>query len=200
MKISIYEELKNEIGGTIKVMENCKNSPILLNKLETVIVEVIKTIERGSKLLFMGNGGSAAEAQHMAAEYVGRFNFPREPLAAIALTTDTSIISAIGNDYGYEFIFSRQVKALGKKGDLLFGYTTSGNSENVIEALSVAKGLGITTVVFTGDRSEKVCENGDYILTVPSPKTSHIQECHTLFGHLICGRVEKEVFKNNNNC
>jgi len=186
--------LKNKIEESIQTLEDCKNSSILLNELKLIISECIKTINAGSKLLFMGNGGSAAEAQHMAAEYVGRFNFDRPPMAAVALTTDTSIISGVGNDYGYEEVFSRQVKAIGRENDLLFGYTTSGKSRNIIKAFEEAKTLGIKTVAFTGENSGKIVNLVDHLISVPASKTSVIQECHTVFGHLICESVENTKF------
>ena len=194
MEVMTSLKLKNGIEELIRTLDDCKNSSILLNELKLIISECIATIDAGSKLLFMGNGGSAAEAQHMAAEYVGRFNFDRPPMAAIALTTDTSIISAVGNDYGYEEVFSRQVKAIGRKNDLIFGYTTSGTSKNIIKAFEQAKTLGIKTVAFTGENSGKIVNLADHLISVPTSKTSVIQECHTVLGHLICEAVENTKF------
>jgi len=194
MGISTSLELKTGLQETINALDDCKNSPILLETLKAVISDCLETINSGSKLLFMGNGGSAAEAQHMAAEYVGRFNFDRPPMAAIALTTDTSIMSAVGNDYGFEEVFSRQVKAVGRENDLIFGYTTSGTSRNIIKAFEEAKILGIKTVAFTGENSGKIVNLVDHLISIPGSKTSVIQECHTVFGHLICEAIENTKF------
>jgi D-sedoheptulose 7-phosphate isomerase len=151
----------------------------------------------GGKLLIFGNGGSAADAQHVAAEFVNRFLLNRPPLPAIALTTDTSIITAVGNDFSYEQIFVKQVQALGKPGDVALGITTSGTSPNVVKALAVARELGLKTAALTGGLSipaHGVVQYCDLLLNVPSPSTPRIQEAHLWIEHLLCEIVEREMF------
>ncbi len=159
------------------------------------IVEVAKIIatalKDGNKVILFGNGGSAADAQHIAAEIVGRFKKERRALPAIALTTDTSILTAVGNDYGFEHIFERQVEALCMPGDVAIGITTSGNSENVIRGIRKAHDLGATTIAFTGRNGGKVAEVAHYSFIVPSYETPRIQECHITLGHVICELLEE---------
>lgn len=160
-----------------------------------VLLEVARlassTIKAGKKIMLCGNGGSAADSQHIAAEFIGRFEKERKSMAAIALTTDTSALTAIGNDYGYEEVFSRQVEGLGQSGDLLIGISTSGNSKNVIKALEVAKKKGVSTVALVGDRPNGVMQTiADHVLVAPSANTARIQECHILMMHTICQLVE----------
>jgi D-sedoheptulose 7-phosphate isomerase len=156
-------------------------------------IEIIKnSLKNGNKLLICGNGGSAADAQHFAAEIVGRFKLERKGFPAIALTTDTSILTAIGNDYGFDKIFERQIEALGKKGDVLVGISTSGNSENVINAVNKAKEMGIFTVGLLGKDGGKLKNIVDLALIVDSNNTARIQECHLTIYHVICEEVEKE--------
>ena len=162
-----------------------------------VLLEVAKvassTIKANKKIMLCGNGGSAADSQHIAAEFIGRFEKERKSIAAIALTTDTSALTAIGNDYGYEEVFSRQVEGLGQSGDLLIGISTSGNSKNVVKALKVAKKNGIRTVALVGDKPNGVIQTiADYVLVAPSENTARIQECHILMMHTICQLVESE--------
>lgn len=154
----------------------------------------LAAIKSGNKLLFAGNGGSAAEAQHLAAEYVSRFKFDRPGLPAIALTTDTSILTAIGNDYGYENIFVRQIEAIGRPGDVLFLSSTSGRSPNVLLAAAAARRLRLTTVFLTGASYRPVVDGPDLVITVPSTVTARIQEVHLMIGHTICEFVEQQVF------
>ena len=160
-----------------------------------VLLEVARlassTIKAGKKIMLCGNGGSAADSQHIAAEFIGRFEKERKSMAAMALTTDTSALTAIGNDYGYEEVFSRQVEGLGQSGDLLIGISTSGNSKNVIKALEVAKKKGVSTVALVGDRPNGVMQTiADHALVAPSANTARIQECHILMMHTICQLVE----------
>lgn len=162
-----------------------------------VLLEVAKvassTIKANKKIMLCGNGGSAADSQHIAAEFIGRFEKERKSMAAIALTTDTSALTAIGNDYGYEEVFSRQVEGLGQTGDLLIGISTSGNSKNVVKALKVAKKKGIRTVALVGDKPNGAIQTiADYVLIAPSANTARIQECHILMMHTICQLVESE--------
>ena len=158
----------------------------LLPLLEEAAKICIESLKNGGKIILCGNGGSAADAQHIAAELSGRFKKERRALAGIAITTDTSALTAIGNDYGYEFVFSRQVEAIGKKGDVLIGISTSGNSENVINALKLGQELGCKTLGFSGRDGGKMNKVCDINLIVPSDNTPRIQEMHILFGHTIC--------------
>ena len=162
-----------------------------------VLLEVARlassTIKAGKKIMLCGNGGSAADSQHIAAEFIGRFEKERKSMAAIALTTDTSALTAIGNDYGYEEVFSRQVEGLGQSGDLLIGISTSGNSKNVVKALEISKKMGVNTVALVGDRPNGVMQTiADHVLVAPSANTARIQECHILMMHTICQLVESE--------
>jgi D-sedoheptulose 7-phosphate isomerase len=158
--------------------------------------EIVTTaLQNGKKVMWCGNGGSAADSQHLAAELVGRFAKNRAPLASIALTTDTSILTALGNDYGYETVFSRQVEALGEAGDVLISISTSGNSSNVVKAVEQAKNLGIFTLAFTGKSESKLSKIADITLKAESEVTAHIQESHICWGQLICGFAEREIFQ-----
>lgn len=167
------------------------------NQIDTIL-EIVKVIissfRRGGKLLFFGNGGSASDCQHLAAEFVGRFQKERKALPAISLTTDTPIITSLSNDYNFEIIFSRQIEALGKKGDVVVGITTSGRSKNVILGLKKAKEMGLKTIVLTGERGKSLGKIVDICLAVPSDRTPRIQEAHITIGHIICELTEKELF------
>jgi D-sedoheptulose 7-phosphate isomerase len=154
-------------------------------------------MKQGGKILLAGNGGSAADAQHIAGEFVSRFAFDRPGLPAIALTTDSSILTAIGNDYGYEKLFARQVQALGQKGDVFIAYSTSGKSPNILFALQEARARGLVCVGLTGNLGGPMSEICDHLLEVPSPDTPKIQEGHLVLGHILCGLVENEIFKGN---
>ena len=161
--------------------------------LETINL-ISQAFERGNKLLLFGNGGSAADAQHIAAEFVNRYIIDRPPLPAIALTTDTSILTSVSNDFAFQEIFAKQVKALGKDGDVAIGLSTSGNSSNVIKAFEVAKEMGIKTVALTGNDGGMVAKIADVALTVSSSSTPRIQETHILIGHILCEMVEHQLF------
>lgn len=150
-------------------------------------------VASGKKILIFGNGGSAADAQHIAAEFINRFQIERPPLAAIALTTDTSVITSIGNDYGFDKIFSKQIKALGKKDDIAWGISTSGNSANVIKGITAAKEIGLFTIGFTG-RGGELAQCADMLFPVESDKTARIQEAHITLGHIFCDIVERIIF------
>ena len=155
----------------------------------------ITALANGNKIIFCGNGGSAADSQHLAAELVGRYKINRAAMPALSLTTDTSALTAIGNDYGYDQVFSRQLSGLGRPGDVLVGISTSGNSKNILEAFAVAKEKGIITVAFTGEGGGKMKELADICLNVPSATTNNIQEMHIASGHIICELVEEHFFK-----
>lgn len=164
-------------------------------KLEQAAAACIQCLRGGGKILLAGNGGSAADAQHIAGEFVSRFAFDRPGLPAIALTTDTSILTAIGNDYGYEKLFARQVQAHGQKGDIFIGYSTSGKSSNVLLAFEEACSRGLVCVGLTGNRGGPMQALCDHLLEVPSTDTPKIQEGHLVLGHILCGLVENALFK-----
>jgi len=165
-----------------------------LAKLLEVIKLVSHTFEGGNKLFFFGNGGSAADAQHMAAEFVNRYIMNRPPLPAIALTTDTSILTSVSNDFAFSEIFAKQLRALGKERDVAIGITTTGNSPNIIKAFEVAKEMGMKTVAFTGNDGGAIGKMVDFPLVVPSASTPRIQEAHILIGHILCEMVEHSLF------
>ncbi len=182
--------LKN-LEESIEVKDRfIKNNIDLISKGAEMIATCLAS---GHKILIFGNGGSAADAQHITAEFVNRFNIERSPLAAIALTTDTSIITSIGNDYHFDEIFSKQIKALGKKNDIAWGISTSGNSKNVIQAINAAKDIGISTIGLTG-RGGKLAESADLVFSVESDVTARIQEAHITLGHILCDLVDRILF------
>lgn len=193
-----YTELiKEQIKESYVVKEKLFNDMKLIKKIEEVAKIMIKCYKNGGKVIFAGNGGSAADSQHLAGELVSKFYFDRPALPSIALTVDTSIITAIGNDYGYETVFTRQLQANASKNDVFVGITTSGNSKNIIEAFKYAKSTGIKTVCFNGGSGGEIEKYNlaDYDLIMPSSITPRIQECHTLVGHILCGLIEGEIFK-----
>lgn len=169
-----------------------------LAELESVVQSaadaVLDTLQRGGKVMFCGNGGSAADAQHLAAELVGRYHRDRAPLPALALTVDTSALTAIANDYSYDEVFARQLRGLGREGDVLIALSTSGNSANVLRAIAAARETGIKTIGLTGQSGGQMRQLCDICICVPSDRTNHIQEMHIAVGHVICGEVEKRMF------
>ena len=197
--MSPEEFLKDYLDESSQCVLNMVSDPTLLSLLFEIANECLNRLQTGNKLLFAGNGGSAADCQHMAGEYVSRFLIDRNGLPAIALTTDTSILTAIGNDYGYEMVFSRQIEALGRKGDLLFAYSTSGNSQNILKAVETAKKMGISVVGMTGLNRGKLDTMCDFIFKTPSMRTPQIQEGHLIAGHAICALVEKQFFQPTRN-
>lgn len=187
-------KIKNIIKESISVKEAILNDEVLLSAIEAASRAIITAFRNGGKALFCGNGGSAADAQHLAAELSGRFYYDREPLEAEALHVNTSYLTAVGNDYGYDLVYSRILRASGKKGDVLIGLSTSGNSKNVIEAQKVAKEKGMYVISFTGASGGKMKELSDCLINVPSELTPRIQEAHIMIGHIICQIVEEELF------
>lgn len=153
----------------------------------------VESLRAGGKLLFFGNGGSAADAQHLAAEFVGRYVNDRSPLAAIALTTDTSVLTAIGNDYGFDQVFVRQIRALGRRGDVAIAISTSGRSRNVILGIEAAREAGLATIALTGGDGGELAPIVDIAIVVPSDVTARIQECHITIGHVLCEYVDREL-------
>jgi len=172
----------------IKTAQKMKDNLHLVQKAAQICIESLKN---GGRVLLCGNGGSAADAQHIAAELSGRFKKERIPLAGIALTTDTSALTAIGNDYGFEYVFSRQLEALGRERDVLIGISTSGNSKNVINAIDSAKKIGIKVITLTGKDGGKMAQMGDVNIIVPSNDTPRIQEMHIMIGHMICALIDE---------
>lgn len=184
-----------QILETQHIMSVMLANDALLARVEAAAAACITALCNGGKVLLAGNGGSAADAQHIAGEFVSRFAFDRPGLPAIALTTDTSILTAIGNDYGYDKLFARQVQAHAQKGDAFIAYSTSGKSPNVIAALQEAKTCGVVCIGMTGNRGGPMRELCDYYLDVPSADTPKIQEGHAVLGHILCGLVERALFK-----
>ena len=169
----------------------------LINRIKSAAQSCVESLQEGGKVHFCGNGGSAADAQHLAAELSGRFYFDRPPLNAEALHCNTSYLTAVGNDYGYDHIFSRMIQSAGKKGDVLLGISTSGNSKNIINAYEVAKAMGIKIISFTGATGGIMKNYSDILFNVPSTVTPRIQECHIMVGHIICELVESSIFAEN---
>lgn len=190
----INQYIENQVEKSIETKQKLLADNELMDLIKQVAVKTTEAYKNGFKTLIAGNGGSAADAQHIAGEFVSRFYFDRPGIPSIALTTDTSILTAIGNDYGYEKLFSRQVQANGNKGDIFIGISTSGNSRNVIEALKECKEKEITTVCLTGHSGGLMSELCDYCIKVPSNETPRIQESHILIGHIICAVVEEDIF------
>jgi len=186
--------IKAQLTETRGVVDAMLADHTLLARIEAVASACVTALKAGNKLLFMGNGGSAADSQHLAGEMVSRFAFDRPGLPAFALTTDTSVLTAIGNDYGYERLFARQVEAVGKAGDVLFGFSTSGKSPNILLALEKARAMGMVTVGMTGNRGEAITRMVDFSIEIPSPSTPKIQEGHIVSGHIICGLIEEAIF------
>ncbi len=181
------------IEESIAVKQQMLSDPALLASVAEVAERCGQSLVQGGKLLFAGNGGSAADAQHLAAEIVGRFERERDAWAAIALTTDTSLLTAVANDYGYNEIFARQVAGLGREGDVFFGISTSGNSPSVVRAVSVCRERGILTVGMTGANESELSRLCDYCFAVPARKTARIQEAHILLGHILCELIETRL-------
>ncbi|MEV8521846.1 D-sedoheptulose 7-phosphate isomerase [Dyella marensis] len=186
--------LQSEFSKSIALLQTMSGDEALHGQVQQVLELSVQALKSGNKLLFAGNGGSAADAQHWAGELVSRFYFDRPGLPAIALTTDTSILTAIGNDYGYDYVFARQVEALGQAGDVLFAISTSGNSKNIVRAIDAARTKGLKVVGFTGQGGGAMAVLCDVCFRVPSPETPRIQEGHEALGHLICALIEQEIF------
>lgn len=190
MKDRIRKQIKDSAALKLKLLESVS----LLSDIEKASREIIKAFRNGHKLLLAGNGGSAADAQHLAAEFVNKFNFDRPGLPALALTTDTSILTSVGNDSSFQKIFARQISALGKEGDVFIAISTSGKSSNLVEAMKTAKLKEVITIGMTGASGGLMKELCDICIRVPSDDTPRIQEAHILLGHIICSIVEEELF------
>ena len=185
--------IKQQIKESIQVKQAVLDSPVIPAGIQALATLVVNALKAGRKVLWAGNGGSAADAQHMAAELVNKFRLERPGLCSIALTTDTSILTSIGNDYGFQRVFARQVEAIGAEGDVFIGISTSGNSENLVLAGEECRRKGITSVALVGDKPCRM-DSFDLVIHVPSSDTPRIQECQTLIGHIICDLVEKSLF------
>lgn len=186
--------IKEIIAASILTKQNILHNEALIATIKEVTQTVTKAFQNGNKVLFCGNGGSAADAQHLAAEFSGRFYTDRNPLPSEALHCNTSYLTAVANDYGYDVVYSRMVKGIGRKGDVLIALSTSGNSANIINALLQAKESGLTTISMTGESGGKMKDISDYLINVPSADTPRIQEAHIMIGHIICQLVEENLF------
>lgn len=186
--------IKNIIQHSIDVKSKVLESETLITSIDEIVSLIVSAFQNGNKVLFCGNGGSAADAQHLAAEFSGRFYTDREALPAEALHTNTSYLTAVANDYSYDVVYSRLIKGIGKKGDVLVGLSTSGNSKNIIKAFETAKEKGMTTIGFTGETGGLMKMCSDFLINVPSNDTPRIQESHILIGHIICQLVEEKYF------
>ena len=190
----INQYVKSHFEDSIQVKNQILQDKALIELIQKVALITTNAYKNGFKTMLAGNGGRAADAQHIAGEFVSRFYFDRPGIPSIALTTDTSILTAIGNDYGYDRLFARQVQAQGVKGDIFIGISTSGNSTNIIEALKVCKEKEIISIGLTGQSGGKMADLCDYCIKVPSNCTPRIQESHIVIGHIICAIVEEEIF------
>lgn len=186
--------IKQVIEESVSLKTLLLKDEAFLNEIEKVKDVMVKALNDGKKILWCGNGGSAADSQHLAAEFSGRFYYDRPPLRSEALHVNTSYLTAVANDYSYDVIYSRMVKAMGDKGDVLVGISTSGNSKNIVLAFEQAKENGMISIGFTGNGGGKMKEKADYILDIPSKDTPRVQECHIMVGHILCELVEAEIF------
>jgi len=186
-------DIEDRIRASIAAKEGLLKGQVV--NIESAAKAIIESLKSGKKLLVFGNGGSAADSQHIAAELVGRFKMERKALPAISLTTNTSILTAIANDYGYDAVFSRQIEALGVQGDVALGISTSGNSKNVIEAMKKARSIGMKVIALSGGDGGKMKQEADISIVAAAKDTPRIQESHILIAHIICGLVEDGIFK-----
>lgn len=192
------DRIKNTLSNSIKIKEAILGNSRLLETIKELSDEMTSALKKKNKVYFCGNGGSAADAQHLAAELAGKFYIDRAPLPAEALHVNTSYLTAVANDYSYAEVYSRIIEAKGEPGDVLIGISTSGNSENVLNAIDTANDIGLITAALTGSRKNKMNEVCKYVINVPSDDTPRIQEAHILIGHIICEHIENELFGNNN--
>lgn len=190
----MIDAIKQQIVESHQVKQKIAQNDELLKTIETVAQVCIKAYKNGNKVILAGNGGSAADAQHIAAEFVGRYGFDRPSIPSLALTTDPSIVTAIANDYGYDELFSRQLQGQGKKGDVFIGISTSGNSKNLIKAIETANNMSITSVSLSSVKDGLMQKTANYSIKVPSTCTPRIQESHILIGHILCQLIEDALF------
>ena len=191
----MLDKIKNIVASSVKVKQDVLQNEELLQTVQECITVIVQAFKNGNKVLFCGNGGSAADAQHLAAEFTGRFYTDRDALPAEALHCNTSYLTAVANDYSYDVIYSRLVKGIGNKGDVLVGLSTSGNSANIYNAFEVAREKGMVTIAFTGLTGGTLKALSHHLINVPSTDTPRIQESHIMLGHIICQLVEAEYFK-----
>ena len=191
---SYSQQVRSSMQASLEVKSRLLNDSATVALIAEASKLIAEALQRGNKVFLFGNGGSAADSQHIAAEFVGRFGFDRAPLPALALSVNSSCLTAIGNDYGFDVVFARQLEALGHSGDVAIGISTSGNSPNVVRALVSGKRMGIKTVGLTGCTGGKMKEVADYCICAPSNETPRIQECHILIGHIIAEIAEKAIF------
>lgn len=192
------DNIKKIIAASITVKQQTLADDRLLQTVKDAVDAIVSAFQKGNKVLFCGNGGSAADAQHLAAEFSGRFYKDRKALPAEALHCNTSYLTAVANDYSYDVIYSRLVEGIGNKGDIIVGLSTSGNSKNIINAFEAAKKKGIITIGFTGENGGKMKDVSDFLINAPSNDTPRIQECHIMLGHIICQLVEENYFATSN--
>ena len=190
----VNDKIRQIIRESVDVKNKVIHDTAILETIDDVASGMVTALKNGNRIYFCGNGGSAADAQHLAAEFSGRFYLDREALPAEALHCNTSYITAVGNDYGYDLVYARLIKGIGLEGDFLVGLSTSGNSENIIKAFEVAREKGIITVGFTGETGGKLKDLCDHLINVPSKNTPRIQESHIMLGHIICQLVEEQYF------
>ena len=193
-KTWLLQKIQDQLQEAWDTIDLLKADKLLLNSLERICEKCINSYRNNGKILIAGNGGSAADAQHFAGELVSRFHFDRPALSAIALTTDSSILTAIGNDYGYEDVFARQIEAHGRSGDVFIAISTSGNSSNILKAIQTAKAIGLVVIGLTGRSGGKMKDMCDVCLCAPSDSTPRIQECHLFFEHTLCACIEESLF------
>ena len=189
------DKIKNIISASVQTKQQILNDNAFIKRIENVVDIITDTFEKGNKVLFCGNGGSAADAQHLAAEFSGRFYKDRKALPSEALHCNTSYLTAVANDYSYDVIYARLIQGLGNEGDVLVGLSTSGNSPNILKAFEAAKEKKMVTIGFTGASGGKMKDASDHLFNVPSTDTPRIQESHILIGHIICQLVEEKLFK-----
>ena len=187
------DDICYQIAASIAVKQAILANEKLIDQIEKLAADCVQCLKAGGKVIFAGNGGSFADAQHLSAEFISRFMFDRSPLASLVLGANNSAISAIGNDYGYEQVFARELEGVGRSGDVFIPITTSGNSRNILVAVEHARKQGLTTIAFTGEGGGKLAPLCD-CLCVPSRETARIQECHIMIGHIVCGLVEHGYF------
>jgi D-sedoheptulose 7-phosphate isomerase len=188
-----YQDIRDQIAASIAVKQVILANENLINQIEKIAADCVQCLRAGGKVIFAGNGGSFADAQHLSAEFISRFMFDRAPLASLVLGANNSALSAIGNDYGYEQVFARELEGVARSGDMFIPITTSGNSRNILAAVEQARKQDLTTVAFTGEGGGKLVALCD-CLCVPSRETARIQECHIMIGHILCGLVEAAIF------
>lgn len=190
----MQNKIRQIISASAEVKKEILKNDAMIELIESIAADMVSALKKGNRIYFCGNGGSAADAQHLAAEFSGRFYVDRDALPAEALHCNTSYLTAVANDYSYDVIYARLIKGMGQKGDFLVGLSTSGNSKNIVKAFEVAREKGIHTVGFTGDSGGQMRELSDYLVNVPSNDTPRIQEAHIMIGHIICQLVEEQYF------